>query len=455
MIQFPSTAAVRKPQVLILVTWLPLALMFVMMGVEQPALAAVIARMAESTGNLAAFGVAFSIALVIESPVLQLLSAATALATTRKKYERLLEFVHLLALGLTLVHLLVATRPVFFFLTRDVLNVPLEIIENARATFLVLTPISALVAYRRLWQGVLIRYERTVLIPITVVSRLIVTGSVLILGFVTGFASGAVVAASALMSGILAGSVSSFVLARPVIAQQIESPEDETKTPWKELLSFFIPLSMTSVVYLAAQPLLTFGMARSLFPLESLAVWPVLNGLLFVFNSFALSYQEVVVALIGNARASEAELKKFTAVLGIVLSFGLALFAVTGLRGLWFSGVAGLQPDLLPFVPVPLLILIAAPALVCAKSWFRGAYVARHRTGILAKAVIIHSLILLALTWFVPLVVQIPGTTVAAGSLVIALAAECLYLWVGPKFTAPAGRRRSSANPVRSVRTGA
>lgn len=434
MIQPRSTTAVRKPQVLILVTWLPLALMFVMMGVEQPALAAIIARMGDATNNLAAFGVAFSIALVIESPILQLLSAGTALATTRKKYERLLEFVHILAIGLTLIHVVVATRPVFFFLTRDVLRVPTEIIENARATFMVLIPISALVAYRRLWQGVLIRYERTAVIPVTVIARLLVTGIVLTSGYVFAFASGAVIAALALMSGILAGTVSSFVFARPVVANRMSRSEDDSKYPWKHLLAFYVPLSMTSIVYLAAQPLLTFGMARSLFPLESLAVWPVINGLLFVFNSFALSYQEVVVALIGNARASESELKKFTAVLGAVLSVGLGLFAMTGLRGVWFSGVAGLQENLLPFVPVPLLVLIAAPALVCAKSWFRGAYVARHRTGILAKAVVLHSVILLALTWFVPLVVQIPGTTVAAGSLVIALALECLYLWIGPKF---------------------
>jgi hypothetical protein len=52
--------------------WLPLAATWLMMAVEGPFLAAVIARLAEPTYNLAAYGVAFSLALVLEAPVIML-----------------------------------------------------------------------------------------------------------------------------------------------------------------------------------------------------------------------------------------------------------------------------------------------------------------------------------------------------------------------------------------------
>jgi hypothetical protein len=55
------------------------------MAVEGPFLAAVIARLSEPMHNLAAFGVAFSVAMLVESPVIMLLSASTAWSTDRSR----------------------------------------------------------------------------------------------------------------------------------------------------------------------------------------------------------------------------------------------------------------------------------------------------------------------------------------------------------------------------------
>ena len=72
--------------------WIPLAAMWFMMAVEQPLIASFIARMSDPELNLAAYGVVFSIALIIESPVIMLLAAGTALSRGAKSYRRLLRF---------------------------------------------------------------------------------------------------------------------------------------------------------------------------------------------------------------------------------------------------------------------------------------------------------------------------------------------------------------------------
>ncbi|MFI5142626.1 MAG: hypothetical protein ACHQHM_01210, partial [Thermoanaerobaculales bacterium] len=59
--------------------WAPLAATWLMMAVEGPFLGAVIARLAEPKYNLAAWGVAFSFAMLVEAPIIMMLSAATAL----------------------------------------------------------------------------------------------------------------------------------------------------------------------------------------------------------------------------------------------------------------------------------------------------------------------------------------------------------------------------------------
>ncbi len=76
----------------IFVFWLPLAAMWIMMAVEQPAIAAVMARLPDPALNLAAFGVTFALALFVEGPVVMLLTAGTALPRDRQSYQRLLNF---------------------------------------------------------------------------------------------------------------------------------------------------------------------------------------------------------------------------------------------------------------------------------------------------------------------------------------------------------------------------
>src|SRR6185436_1177244 len=54
-----------------------------MMALEGPYIAAIVARMPEAARGLAAFGVAVSLAWLIESPIMMLLSASAALVRDR------------------------------------------------------------------------------------------------------------------------------------------------------------------------------------------------------------------------------------------------------------------------------------------------------------------------------------------------------------------------------------
>ena len=68
------------------VFWSPLAMTWFMMALEGPILAAIVARLAEPKANLAAHGVAFAIAIIIEAPVIMMMSASTALAGDRDSF---------------------------------------------------------------------------------------------------------------------------------------------------------------------------------------------------------------------------------------------------------------------------------------------------------------------------------------------------------------------------------
>ena len=75
-------------------------------------LAAVVARLADPKFNLAAYGVALTLAILIEAPVIMLMSAATSLAKDRDSFLRLRRVAWLLCIATTGLLLVIVIPPV-------------------------------------------------------------------------------------------------------------------------------------------------------------------------------------------------------------------------------------------------------------------------------------------------------------------------------------------------------
>ena len=100
----------------IFATWWPLAASWLLMGVELPAVSAFVARMPNPAINLAAYGgIVFPLALIIESPVIMLLAASTALSKDEPSYQLIRRFMLITAAALTGLHILIAFTPLYYF----------------------------------------------------------------------------------------------------------------------------------------------------------------------------------------------------------------------------------------------------------------------------------------------------------------------------------------------------
>src|SRR5512140_946104 len=92
--------------------WWPLAASWLLMGFELPAVSAVMARLPNPTVSLAAYGgVVFPLALLIESPIIMLLSASTALSRDWQSYRVVRRYMLMAGGGTTLFHALLAFTP--------------------------------------------------------------------------------------------------------------------------------------------------------------------------------------------------------------------------------------------------------------------------------------------------------------------------------------------------------
>jgi hypothetical protein len=373
----------QQSQRSILLFWSPLAATWVMMAAEGPFLAAIIARTADATFNLAAHGVAWALAILIEAPVIMLMSAATALVRDRMSYVKLRAFSRALALATTSVLLVLLIPPVYRWFTGTALGLPREIADLTYGALWFFLPWPSAIAYRRFLQGVLIRAGKTRLVAYGTILRLAAMSVAALVGFLVLDLPGAWVGALALSTGVITEAAAARLMAASTVRELLAGTLDRANAPeirYREIAAFYLPLALTSLIGLAVQPMLTFFMGRSASPVESLAVFPVVHGLSFFFRSFALAFQDAAIALMGERLEHLPELRRFGVGLGLATSTALAAVALTPLSGFYFGTMSGLSAELTAFALTPARLLVPLPALTVLLSLQRSVLVQGRRT---------------------------------------------------------------------------
>lgn len=420
----------------ILTFWLPLAATWLMMAAEGPFLAAVIARLAEPKYNLAAYGVAFSFALIFEAPVIMIMSASTALVQDRLSFRKLRNFTYLLSSILTGLILIALFPPVFNWVMLDLIRLPAPVARLTHIAMTVMIPWPGAIGYRRFYQGVLIRYNMTRRVAYGTLIRLItMSGSALFLFMFSGL-DGAVVGASALSIGVCVEAIASRIMAHRTIQliMTSEETEQENEIPinYRFITKFYYPLALTSMIGLGVHPIVTFFLGQSRMAVESLAVIPVVFSLTFIFMSIALSYQEVIISYLGNDKENYLALKNFAIVLGIFVLVAFSLLAFTPVSIFWLRKVSGLSPELAQFAAKPLKILVIMPLISVWLSFQRSVMVSVHRTVHVTIATIIEVFFIMSTLFVLVSYVDLPGAIAAAISLLAGRMGSNLYL-IGPR----------------------
>ena len=373
--------------------WSPLAGTWLMMSVEGPFLAAAIARLPAPTENLAAYGISIAFALIIEAPVIMLLSAATALVKDKTSYLALRRFTYTLNAALTAVMVLVLVPPVFRFLTETLLNLPPEVARLTYGSMALLLPWPGAIGYRRFLQGTLVRHDMTARVAYGAIVRVVFMALGAICGALFLGLEGAHVGALGLATGVVAEAAASRLMARGIVGELLAGQRESElpeKLPLKGISSFYFPLAMMSILAMAIHPMVTFFMGRSRMAIESLAVLPVVHGLAFVFRSVGLSYQEVTIALMGERAENLDRIRNFAAGLAIASSLGLGLIVFTPLATIWFRTVAGLPPELAALAIIPARIAALLPALSVLMSFQRALLVNARMTKPLTGATVVE-----------------------------------------------------------------
>ncbi len=424
----PNTKALTYKT--ILVFWLPLALTWLLMSVEGPFLASIIARMTEPKFNLAAYGVAFSFALIVEAPVIMLMSAATALVKDYHSFKKLRNFTYVLNGIITLFMLVLLIPSIFEFIAIDLIALPERIEEITYWAFVALLPWPAAIGYRRFYQGILIRNNLTRFVTFGTAVRLstMLTTTFLLLFLVN--LDGAVIASLALSAGVMLEAIISKIFALKILTKIQEAKNDDSneKLTYRGIILFYYPLAITSILSLGVHPIVTFLIGQSRMSIESLAVLPVINSLVFIFRAVGLSFHEAFIALLGENGEGYKPLRNFGFFAGSLATLLLLGITTTPLANIWFHNISGLSIELTELSILPAIIISILPALTFLISVQRAVLVYVRKTSPLTTATIIEVVIILFALFVGIKIFDLVGVMAAAAAYIIGRIIANVYL---------------------------
>ncbi len=419
--------------------WLPLFASWLLMTAEGPFVSTIINRLPNEVIMLAAQGIVVSLSVTIESPIIALLATSTAVVKDRSSYLLVRRFTIHWAILLTIVAAALAFTPLFDLIIVDLMQTPAPVVAWVRPGLRIMTFWTAAIAWRRFLQGVLIHYGMTRRVAWGTVVRLIASaGTAVILATRTDFA-GVIIGSMSLMAGVIAEAIYATIAVRPILQNQLAPqslPAAGKTLTYRKLFWFHLPLALTSLLALLAQPLVTFSLARLDKPTLSLAAWPVLFQITLMARAAAFAWPEVVIALSDGAKTF-LPIRRFTSNMAGILTLAMVIFILTPLSTFYVFVVQDMTQPVGELVQSSIMLFLLFPALTVLVSWLRGLLIKQSVTREVNLGMAIN-LFVTAVILIIGLYYYLPGLPTAAIALNVAALCEVVYLlWRTKTILAP------------------
>ena len=411
--------------------WLPLAASIIMMVLEPSTINIALGRTLEPELALAAFGVAFSLALLVEAPIIMLLDASVARSVNYQAFRLMRRFTLLLGLIVTAIGLLVSLTPLYALIVEGLMNIPEDVAARALPTTQILAFWPLPIAWRRAHQGVLIRANRTGMITVATGVRLVTLAAALFGGLMLFPGAGSVVAGVAMVLSVTVEAALITWATRPVLrADFIESGSRREQSPQTmlELWRFYRPLAVSTILRQATRPVLNAGIAAAEMARASLAAWPVAWGLAILIAGPAWSLQQLTTALAVDESAYR-RVRVFALSLSGFFAFLLVVVAFTPLYGLVMGGVYNLSPELQELARPALQLMSVYPLLLGAQSLLRGVSILAGNTAVVRSAMTVNVLTLAAMIFAGVWLFSLNGVMLAAIAVLAGALAELGWLF--------------------------
>ena len=313
----------------IFLAYLPLALAFQLMVLEAPLFSSTIAGLPDSPRQLRAWGLTMQLSLCIESPVIMLLASSLAFVHSSETYVVTRKLTITLCWSCTILTFLAGWTPLLDMVANRWLGFPMETVDASRIPLRIMLLWSAAIGWRRFLQGILIHQGQAQrLVHGTLLRLASIFVATVTLARLT-YIEGASIAASAIMVGVLIESVYVTFVSKPAV-KAVTSMQcgSDNRALMKKLIRFHTPLAATSLLGLIVQPVVSQFLASRPDSYVSLAVWPVLFGIVLELRGWGISVQELAVGRLKHKQSTESGIWLFSLFIGLLTSAAVLLICI-------------------------------------------------------------------------------------------------------------------------------
>jgi len=407
--------------------FIPLSLSDLIMVLAGPIIIAGMARLPDQEVNLAAFGVAEAMAILIESPIIMLLHASSALSSDPVAFKHLKRFMIWANVALTAVFALLAFTPLYDGLFRGWLGQPAAVADAARPAFQIMLLWPAAIGWRRFYQGMLIAHKKSGKVGMAAFFRLGSLALTVLAGVLLGL-PGALIGGLALeVSVLVEAAMVTYFAERTLREHKWAEPTPGKPHTFAAVTAFYMPLALTAMLIWFSKPAINGGLARSHEAILSLAAWPaVWTTVMLVANAIRMVQQLVITQ--ANSKANYALLRRFTWWAGVTMSALMALVGWSPFGGAFLTQVTGLSGHLADVAVPALRICAIFPLGIALQNHFQGLLIRKGRTGAVNMGALTGSVVLfgtlllcVSLGWL--------GTVAGATATMVGQTAEVAVLY--------------------------
>ncbi len=320
--------------------------------------------------TFAVIGVVKSIAVCLESPIITILHASTALSVDAQSHRALGRFTCILSGLLTLIFLALCVQPLSAWLFCDVFGLRTSVAELAIVALIFMTPWPAAIACRRFFQGILIRNRQEKEMSYAAIMRLAFTALVLMIGYHLKLDAILIAVISLVGAVILEALVVVHYACRASVAKSADNSHAHFPLTVKGIAKYDIPLGATSVVVWMGRAALVALIAHANDGMLAVAAWTVASGFFLPIANSTRMLQQIVIA--APKHVSHRLLFRFSLIIGscACLPMGFLGFMPQGkaLLLLLMGDNSLMLGALLP----SLQVLFFLPCLVAMENYLQG-----------------------------------------------------------------------------------
>lgn len=409
--------------------FVPLSLSDIIMALGDPLQTMALTRLPQAPVTLAGMGVVKSIAVFLESPIIMILHASTALGKQAASRNALWRFMLLLSGLLSLIFAGLCLGPVYDWLLCSVFGVNRQVADIGRIAFVMMIAWPFIIAWRRYFQGLLIRSGDNKYIGYSSILRLGWVIAILLIGVSLKW-NGAVLGGLSLIGGVFweALIVTWFALRLKVISkiEALNLPEDPSlPSDLKSVTKYYMPLATTMILVWGGRALLIGLVARSQDNTLALAAWPAAWGLVLAIANATRMVQQIVIS-----HAEHVELNlilRFSFIVGFCCSLVLVFLGLTPWGETLLQLYLGQNRDLLKAVHPVICYAALFPLFLAFQNALQGLLISRQQNWFINFATLMGVLLMLFLCWFF-VSLGLPGALSAAWAMLWGTLVEILLL---------------------------